>query len=75
VVRLTGRLCEHMFVPMARVSRLTPERLDSLYAADDFGGEKTMRAKVIRELIDEIRLLRRDHATAIEMDADRDTRS
>jgi hypothetical protein len=64
-----------MFVPMARVSRLTPERLDSLYTADDFGGEKTMRAKVIRELIDEIRLLRQDHATAIEVDAHRDTRS
>jgi len=36
--------------------------LASLYEADGFGGEKTMRAKVIRELIDEIRALR--HALA-----------
>jgi hypothetical protein len=43
---------------MPRVSRLTDERLDSLYEADGFGGEKTMRARVIRELIDEIRALR-----------------
>ncbi len=49
---------------MARVSALTPERLESLYAADGFGGEKTMRAKVIRELIDEIRLLRNELASA-----------
>jgi len=34
--------------------------LDALYEADAFGGEKTMRAKVIRELIDEIRALRRE---------------
>ncbi len=40
------------------------ERLTSLYDADGFGGEKTMRAKVIRELIDEIRLLRRELAQA-----------
>jgi hypothetical protein len=45
---------------MARVSRLTDDRLNSLYRADDFGGEKTMRARVIRELIDEIRLLREE---------------
>jgi hypothetical protein len=31
-----------------------------LYEADGFGGEKTMRAKVIRELIDEIRSLREE---------------
>ena len=31
---------------MARVSRLPEARLQSLYAAEDFGGEKTMRAKV-----------------------------
>lgn len=43
---------------MARSSPLTETRLDSLYSADGFGGEKTMRAKVIRELIDEIRVLR-----------------
>jgi hypothetical protein len=39
-------------------SGLTEERLTSLYEAEGFGGEKTMRAKVVRELIDEIRLLR-----------------
>jgi len=54
-----------MFPTMARVSRLTDARLASLYSADDFGGEKTLRAKVIRELIDEIRELRRElEATA-----------
>jgi hypothetical protein len=37
---------------------LTAARLDLLYEADGFGGEKTMRAKVVRELIDEIRALR-----------------
>ncbi|MDQ6944932.1 MAG: hypothetical protein M3256_01385 [Actinomycetota bacterium] len=47
---------------MPRASRITDERLASLYEADGFGGEKTMRAKVIRELIDEIRALR--HALA-----------
>lgn len=48
---------------MRRVSGLTDERLSSLYDADGFGGEKTMRAKVIRELIDEIRELRRELVT------------
>jgi hypothetical protein len=43
---------------MAHPSGLTDERLASLYDAEGFGGEKTMRAKVIRELIDEIRMLR-----------------
>ena len=43
---------------MAHPSGLTEERLTSLYEAEGFGGEKTMRAKVIRELIDEIRVLR-----------------
>jgi len=38
--------------------RLPDSRLDALYEADGFGGETTMRAKVIRELIDEIRRLR-----------------
>ena len=47
------------------MSKLTDERLDLLYNADDFGAEKTMRARVIRELIDEIRLLR-DEARADE---------
>ena len=52
-----------MFVTVRRVSGLTDERLNSLYDADGFGGEKTMRAKVIRELIDEIRELRRELVT------------
>jgi hypothetical protein len=43
---------------------LTDSRLDSLYGAEGFGGERTMRAKVIRELIDEIRALRRELADA-----------
>jgi hypothetical protein len=43
-----------------RVSKLPESRLASLYEAQDFGAEKTMRAKVIRELIDEIRELRRE---------------
>jgi hypothetical protein len=43
---------------MTHPSRLTEDRLASLYAAEGFGGEKTMRAMVIRELIDEIRVLR-----------------
>lgn len=57
---LTVRPLRTYVRPVPRVSRLTPERLDSLYNADDFGGEKTMRAKAIRELIDEIRELRRE---------------
>ena len=49
---------------MPRASSLTDERLNLLYTGDGFGGETTMRAKVIRELIDEIRLLRRELAQA-----------
>ena len=49
---------------VAGASRITNERLASLYEADGFGGEKTMRAKVIRELIDEIRALRQALAQA-----------
>jgi hypothetical protein len=49
-----------MFAIVTRVSTLTDSRLDSLYGAEGFGGEMTMRAKVIRELIDEIRALRRE---------------
>ena len=45
---------------MARTSTLTAERLRLIYEGEGFGGEKTMRAKVIRELIDEIRSLRRE---------------
>lgn len=48
---------------MAPSSRLTDERLDALYIGVGFGGESTMRAKVIRELIDEIRKLRRERAS------------
>src|SRR5205823_5656319 len=61
---LTSCLRERMFVVVARVSILTDSRLDSLYSAEGFGGEKTMRAKVIRELIDEIRALRGELAEA-----------
>jgi len=43
-----------------RSSSLPDSRLDALYEGQGFGGEKTMRAKVLRELIDEIRILRRD---------------
>lgn len=47
-----------------RPSALTDERLQSLYEADGFGGERTMRARVIRELIDEIKALRKELAEA-----------
>lgn len=47
---------------MVRASRMTDERLTALYESDGFGGEKTMRAKVIRELIDDIRILRKELA-------------
>lgn len=40
------------------MSRLNDARLNSLYDAEGFGGERTMRAAVIRELITEIRELR-----------------
>lgn len=53
-----------MFGSVVRTSRMTEARLSSLYESEGFGGEKTMRAKVIRELIDEIRLLRRELALA-----------
>lgn len=57
-------MCRTYVRAMPRVSRLTDERLDSLYDADGFGGEKTMRARVIRELIDEIRTLRAEQSQA-----------
>jgi hypothetical protein len=38
--------------------RLPELRLALLYGADEFGGGTTLRAKVIRELIDEIRRVR-----------------
>jgi hypothetical protein len=43
---------------MAKPTKLPEARLASLYEAPGFGGETTQRAKVIRELIDEIRRLR-----------------
>jgi hypothetical protein len=43
---------------MTHASGLTEGRLALLYNDEGFGGEKTMRARVIRELIDEIRVLR-----------------
>ena len=51
-----------MFDEMA--SSLTDERLAALYVGEGFGGNTTMRAKVIRELIDEIRALRAELAEA-----------
>ena len=51
-----------MFDAVNRSSKLTESRLECLYTADGFGGEKTMRALVIRELIDEIRALRNEIA-------------
>lgn len=50
---------EGTYVRVVVNPRLPDSRLDALYEADGFGGETTMRAKVIRELIDEIRRLRR----------------
>ena len=55
---------------MGRTSSLTEERLRLIYEGEGFGGEKTMRAKVIRELIDEIRHLRREHQHAVESRTD-----
>jgi hypothetical protein len=46
------------------MSHLTDARLELLYSADGFGVENTMRAKVVRELIDEIRILRAELADA-----------
>ena len=45
---------------MARRTLLTDERLDGLYIGEGFGGDSTLRARVIRELVDEIRALRRE---------------
>jgi hypothetical protein len=49
-----------MFPTMDGGRALPEARPASLYDAPEFGGETTMRAKVIRELIDEIRRLRQD---------------
>ena len=45
---------------MAKASSLPDGRLQLIYEGEGLGGEKTMRAKVIRELVDEIRALRQD---------------
>jgi len=47
-----------MFVGVGQATKLTDARLASLYSGEGFGGDNTMRAKAIRELIDEIRTLR-----------------
>ncbi len=54
--------CERTFV---LVTRLTEERLTALYGGEGMGGERTARARVIRELIDEIRALRVKVATQV----------
>jgi hypothetical protein len=51
-----------MFVGVDQATSLTDARLASLYSGAGFGGDNTMRAKVIRELIDEIRMLRAESA-------------
>ena len=38
---------------MARSISLTDDRLTALYVGEAFGGNNTMKAKVIRELIDD----------------------
>ena len=43
---------------------MTEARLASIYDSEGLGGENTMRAKVIRELVDEIWVLRRELAEA-----------
>lgn len=58
---------------MAHRSTLDDARLEALYNAEGFGGDRTMRAQVIRELIDEIRDLRR-HLAESEPSAAPDTR-
>ena len=47
---------------MRKATKLPEERLRLLYDGDDFGGETTMRARVIRKPIDEIRALRAEVA-------------
>ncbi len=58
VLGLTPGAPRTYVLAMTHPSGLTEDRLASLYVAEGFGGEKTMRAMVIRELIDEIRVLR-----------------
>ena len=42
------------------MSELTDERLQSIYGGQGFGGDPTAHGRVIRELVDEIRELRRE---------------
>jgi hypothetical protein len=51
---------ERTFDAMARESSLTEQRLRLIYTGEGFGGDNTLRAKVIRELIDEIHALREE---------------
>ena len=55
---------------MARASSLPDGRIQLIYEGEGLGGEKTMRAKVIRELIDEIRALRQELQRAVESRTD-----
>ena len=45
---------------MGRRTLFTDERVDGLYIGEGSGGDNTLRARVIRELVDEIRALRRE---------------
>jgi hypothetical protein len=47
---------------------LPESRLESLYRGEGFGGDNSIRARVIRELIDEIRELRRELARRTPLD-------
>ena len=57
-VRLAGTYIRSV----AHSTSLTDDRLAALYVGEGFGGDNTMRAKVIRELVDEIRSLRAELA-------------
>ena len=55
---------------MAQSSRLTEARLESLYNSTGSAAKRNLRARVIRELIDEIRTMRAqidagDHAPPV----------
>ena len=57
--RLTPRCYRSMsWSPLVRTSRITEEGSPPSTRPKDLEGEKTMRARVIRELINEIRLRR-----------------
>lgn len=71
VTALTGIGMRTYIRSMAHLSRLTDDRLAALYVDEGFGGNTTMRAKVIRELIDEIRALRTELADTRGSDSSR----